>query len=832
MFLYPALAVGFAFVAVPLLVHLINMLRHRRQRWAAMDFLLASYRKQKNWIILKQLLLLLSRLAIAALLVALLAGWVSGSRLLDLVGTRTTHHLFVLDDSYSMGDTSGGAAAYNRALDSLQVLADRLATSDGNHQLTVIRASRAALVTRAGSDNADAAADLSARSLLGDAGVIQGVRGTKVSAVKTDLVPALQLAAKLAAGTPADQRVAYVASDFRAVDWQSPQRAAEAIGELSRSGTQIKMIDCAAAGGGNLAITRLAPLPDVWVAGVPVIVRATVKNYGDAAVKNVTLAARVVRYESDLKGADPTRRVSGVTEALPAMLIEEIPPGGEETKSFQVFITQPGTHALEVSIPDDALAIDNRRACTLPLSELERVLVIDGDLEGRGSFHVASVLDPGGQVRTGALPDLQQPPLLRSITPEQLASYRAVYLIDIPEIDETTAELLKNYVQNGGGLFWFLGDAIDRNTYNRTLAGSRKLLPGLLTEQRDLPTRTGEVGPDMILGKPHPLTEPFAAMGNAAFALLGVTRSWDLEVAEEEDSGGPEGDQGAVAPAVGDPATPVVADPAVAAASPDAIAGALADATPIRQVLLRRDGKPLVVQHDVGRGRVVTALTGLDGKWTNWSADPTFVVFLLRSNAYLWSSAMPPVEQPVEDGIVRSLPEAAFLPELTFLPAVDEPPRVPIEWPAEGEGADRAVKIDPKDQVLAGGADVDSLLQVGIAETVVTALDGQSKVLPTALTLAVGGGDLRRTPAEEIRRAVQPVDVRFVSAGELAQQYGGPSGSATMMALLGLLLLFLAIEQGLAYWGSYHAPSGPAAHPTPGGLAASHVGVAGRRHQR
>ena len=51
MFLYPALTAGFLFVAVPLLVHLINMLRHRRQRWAAMDFLMAAYRKQRNWIL-------------------------------------------------------------------------------------------------------------------------------------------------------------------------------------------------------------------------------------------------------------------------------------------------------------------------------------------------------------------------------------------------------------------------------------------------------------------------------------------------------------------------------------------------------------------------------------------------------------------------------------------------------------------------------------------------------------------------------------------------------------------------------------------------------------
>src|SRR5690606_8541059 len=150
------------------------------------------------------------------------------------------------------------------------------------------------------------------------------------------------------------------------------------------------------------------------------------------AASNVVLSARVIRYDQSLGVPDPTRRASGEAEALPSMVIEEIAPHAEETRVFQVFITQAGTHALEVTIADDALPMDNRRVCTLPLTELERVLVIDGDTSGRGAFHVASVLDPGGQVRTGALPDIQSPAVLRSMTSEQLGRYRAVYLIDVP----------------------------------------------------------------------------------------------------------------------------------------------------------------------------------------------------------------------------------------------------------------------------------------------------------------------------------------------------------------------------------------------------------------
>ena len=156
-----------------------------------MDFLLASYRKQKKWIRLRQFLLLLSRLAVAALLVALLAGWTGGGRILGALGGQTTHHVVVLDDSYSMGDSSGGTTSYKRALNSLQDLARRLATDDGNHQLTVMRASRAAMAVRGGSDSGDAAADLSAQTISSDARLISRVMATQASPIRTDMVLSL-----------------------------------------------------------------------------------------------------------------------------------------------------------------------------------------------------------------------------------------------------------------------------------------------------------------------------------------------------------------------------------------------------------------------------------------------------------------------------------------------------------------------------------------------------------------------------------------------------------------------------------------------------------------
>ena len=60
-------------VAIPVLIHLINMMRHRRVQWAAMEFLLQSQKKNRTWVMLKQLLLLLLRMLAVAAVVLLVA---------------------------------------------------------------------------------------------------------------------------------------------------------------------------------------------------------------------------------------------------------------------------------------------------------------------------------------------------------------------------------------------------------------------------------------------------------------------------------------------------------------------------------------------------------------------------------------------------------------------------------------------------------------------------------------------------------------------------------------------------------------------------------------
>src|SRR3954466_15005968 len=100
-FLHPwYMVAGGALVSAPILIHLINRMRFRRVRWAAMEFLLKSQKRNRRRLIIEQLILLLLRILLVLLAAFLLARYLySGSE--DQNGT---HHVVILDDSLSMTD--------------------------------------------------------------------------------------------------------------------------------------------------------------------------------------------------------------------------------------------------------------------------------------------------------------------------------------------------------------------------------------------------------------------------------------------------------------------------------------------------------------------------------------------------------------------------------------------------------------------------------------------------------------------------------------------------------------------------------------------------------
>src|SRR5438270_1467028 len=103
LFLNPAfLLIAVALVSVPIIIHLINRMRFKRIRWAAMEFLLKAQKRTRRRLIIEQLLLLALRCFLIALVGLLVSRFVGCSNA-NLTG-KPNLHIVLLDDTLSMQD--------------------------------------------------------------------------------------------------------------------------------------------------------------------------------------------------------------------------------------------------------------------------------------------------------------------------------------------------------------------------------------------------------------------------------------------------------------------------------------------------------------------------------------------------------------------------------------------------------------------------------------------------------------------------------------------------------------------------------------------------------
>jgi hypothetical protein len=216
-FLYASLlSIGLPLLAAPLVIHLINLRRHRRIEWGAMQFLLESQQKNRKWIVLKQLLLLLLRTAAIGLAVMMLAGPVVRSGWAALFGAGVTHHLILLDDSYSMGDAWDETTALEEAKRVVVRVLDQARGRSDEQLVTLLRFSEAKALAAGDASTFDRA-PLDAETVTNLERYLARLEPSESDAGPVD---ALQAANRLPEPAAGEQRIAYLVTDFRRRQWQ------------------------------------------------------------------------------------------------------------------------------------------------------------------------------------------------------------------------------------------------------------------------------------------------------------------------------------------------------------------------------------------------------------------------------------------------------------------------------------------------------------------------------------------------------------------------------------------------------------------------------------
>jgi len=745
----PALAAGGAILALgPIIIHLLNRRRFKILDWAAMRFLLESQRKNRRRLRIEELILLMLRV-----LALLLAGFALANIRAGAVSmgpSAPVAHVFVLDDSLSMGQRVGADSVFQKATGHL---AEFIHTLPGADMVAILSASQPESTEPFG--KLVFAHDLQTEAFS------QRLRSLKPTDLRAKFPEALSAAGKLLASQPDRTRRLYLVSDFRRNEFAARtggDALRNAFTDLAKGQVELTLLDYGLECKSNLVIEKVEMLDHVAVAGVKARFQAWIHNYGTDPVD----------------GANLTVQVGPV--ALPAVELGAVGAGETVGKTFAYTFPEAGSAALEVSVTPGVLPAGDRSSLAVNVRDALRVLIVDGSTDAArpqaaASFCLARAIDP-----TGAGDFAQRAEVVSAdgIGDVRFDDYDLVILANVGTMPSAVDDkgkvvypqvaALEKYVRSGGGCAIFLGDKVDLGFYNDVLyEGGSGLSPFPLSAPTPAtvdPEKFVRLRPDSISA--DPMLRIFTGRTEKFTRLV---RFYVYMPAQE-----------AAAPALAEGAGPA-------------------------QVLARfdnREGSPAIVSRRLGAGSVIMFYSSADVKWTDWPKDLTFlpvindlVASLARREASAWTA---PVGQKIRYVLPAALAEATA---------------VALRTPAYPE--EDVLRLKPRTEGKVEVVEYASPRWAGVYSLQTTLPDKTVRTILFTRTIDPAEGDLAKADESEIARAVgQPHTYRgnmAVGGSSLAREV---SQTAYWGLLLAAVLAILALEIFLAQRFGHYTTRAPA----------------------
>jgi hypothetical protein len=574
--------IGTALMGVPILIHILNRRRYRVVAWAAMEYLLAALRKNRRRLKFEQLLLLITRCAILVMLGLALARPMgcAESSIAAMAGGRTGLHVFVIDNSYTMGYEADRLKARTH-LDQAKLLARQQIDqfTAGGESAIVISAARTRGATGTASKRAEPSeANIIVRSTYDLDAAKGAIDRLEQSYGGTDMANALQLAVRLAREeTRQPVKHLYVLTDFTRSAWET--RDAEMLKQVGREmtlvfGPHVRVHDLGKPGQWNYAVLDLQPEGKLVTTKFHTDFLAEIKGYGpgpDAMVQ--------WKWDDQLLGDGGRLRPDTTTKAQ---------------RQTRANVTEGGQHVLSVTLVDDEkLKVDNTRYRVIEVASELKVLIVEGErstgmLSGSGAFLDLALaprreIGPGGTMRSDSY---VAPELISDleINNKVFGDYRAVIMANVSALSTGQADQIQKFVKQGGTLMVFLGEQVNPDAYN-TIMLPRGLMPGKLVARKAVAADTKGFTMDFKpQGAIHPILNAFRGEEKSGLDTAQVYTYYQVEL-----------------------------DPAAKA-----------------EVVLKylagdnETNDPAITLQSLGKGRVVLVSTTASPDWTSLPAKPAY----------------------------------------------------------------------------------------------------------------------------------------------------------------------------------------------------------------
>jgi hypothetical protein len=543
-FINGALLPALLLASVPIIIHLFFRRQFQRIDWAPMRYLQLTIRRNRRRLQIEQLILLLLRiLAVAAIVMAVCRPVLSDSGLVGWLTSRgRTARIIIVDDSLSMGYTVDTGSAFSAAGALISKSVDRIKSED---TLTLLLTStpEQPLVDGAHVDDPDAIVDMVESIELSDA----LSNWTRVFTAVDTILERI----------PQPVREITIVTDLRAAGWSDDLN--QMTGRWADEDVQLRIIDLGSQRTDNVALLDLSETDAIALPGAAVNIVARIRNDNESTIENL---------QATLTIGEQARPV----------IIPELPPGIVTEVDLTATFDTAGDHLVSLSLPQDALAQDNRRERLIIVRDQLDILLIDGEPDneafaGETDFLslALAVGDVPWQVRQAIDTDwLNSAPT----TPDLLV------LANVASITERRAEILARQVNDGMGLIIFSGSLIDPQIYNELLYRNGQGL---------LPARFERVSDDAATGMavvPHE-DSPLDQLGKIAASALGsITASRYTTFSLVDDREG------------------------------------------VRTLATWNDTlrSPVAIERRFGKGRVLLWSITADRSWSDWPVDPTYVL--------------------------------------------------------------------------------------------------------------------------------------------------------------------------------------------------------------
>jgi hypothetical protein len=507
------LAVGGALISVPVIIHLINRLRFKRLRWAAMEFLLKAQKRTRKRLIIEQLLLLAMRCFLVALLGLLVVRlidvsptdlWDSMWRLLTreaggqvaAVDTSSNLHVVLLDDTLSMSDQwkDGETAKDAFHVAKNEILQERIVKKLGQvrsaNRVMLVPLSQVVLKPDMAPKVYDRLNDQkNVEELQRDVEALEPTR------LHVDMLQAVKKVQQIVSANSSSRVYLHILSDFRQKDWGLPEADTlyKSLIEMGREHKhlRIRLIDTvhpyrtAALGGypqshDNVGIVELRPSTRIAGKNMPVNFTATLANYSGREVE-----VNLVVYNEN-NGTPIHEAAQSINPPMPLKL----PPASTKTVNFdlrfnpalkagETYFSHISARLLTAQLqplPNDGLADDNVRHAAVEVREKVPILLVDGEgSKGRevnkDSFFIGINLAsiPGASFEVVNADELGGGVAAKALERADLHKYPSIFMLNVRELNPKQQAHLEAFVKDGGGVAFFMGPAVSSRYYNKEL---------------------------------------------------------------------------------------------------------------------------------------------------------------------------------------------------------------------------------------------------------------------------------------------------------------------------------------------------------------------------